>query len=84
MARIALAAKVRSVGALSSKANFVAISCSQPLAQTQIYPFHLYATQIRNRYGATLCEIDSDDFVRTSAGTVTRRSSGSPSRPGSI
>ena len=60
--------RVRSVEALPRKANFVAISCSNQLAQTQIYPFHLYATQIRDRYGAVLCEIDSDDFVRTNAG----------------
>ena len=59
---------VRSVEALPSKANFVAISCSHALSQTQIYPFHLYAAQIRERYGATFCEIDAEDFTRTSAG----------------
>jgi len=60
--------RVRSVEALPSTANFVAISCSHHLAQTQIYPFHLYAKQIRERYGATLCEIDAEDFTRTSTG----------------
>jgi hypothetical protein len=60
--------RVRSADDLPNRVNFVVISCSQELAQTQIYPFHLYASQIRERYGVSFCEIDSVDFARTSAG----------------
>jgi hypothetical protein len=60
--------RVGSTKDVPREANFVAISYSNGLAQTQIYPFHLYAKQIWERYGATLCEIDQDQFAATSSG----------------
>lgn len=63
--------RIDSLQALPKDANFVAISCShETLAQTQIFPFHLYADELRERYGAVFREIDADDFERTRAKQV--------------
>jgi hypothetical protein len=60
---------VRALKSLPRNANFVVVSWSREvLARTQVYPFHLYADAIRERFGAIFCEIEAADFDRTCNG----------------
>ena len=54
---------VRQLRDLPARANFVVISFTHELSHTQVYPFHVYAGQIEERYGACLREISAEDFA---------------------
>jgi hypothetical protein len=53
----------RSASDLPRDATFVVLSHADELAQTQVYPFHLWARVASRRYGAHLHEIALSDFI---------------------
>lgn len=53
----------RSASDLPRHATFVVLSHADELAQTQVYPFHLWAREASRRFGAHLHEIALSDFI---------------------
>jgi hypothetical protein len=58
---------VRHAHDLPSHANFVILSLDHELAQAQVYPFHLYAAALSDRFGATFFELASSALTPSTA-----------------